>query len=309
MGWCPAVRVVVTGAGGFVGAAVASTLLAGGHDVVGLARDTARLPAGVRPVAGSVLDPEVTGAALHGADAVCHLAARVRVRESRADPLGYWRTNLDGTRTVLAATPPGARVVVVSTCAVHAPADVPIGEDAPLAPAHPYAASKLAADLLARDIALAGGPGVVCLRVFNVAGAAAGRGDDDPTRVVPALLAAVAGRGGRFTVNGDGSAVRDLVHVADLADGVVAALTVAEPGTWRAFTVGSGHPTSVAELVDVVGKTAGRVVPVRHGEAVDEPARLVADPTRARRELGWNPLRSTPDRIVADAWAALGWRA
>jgi UDP-glucose 4-epimerase len=299
-----AVRVVVTGAGGFVGAAVAAALLAGGHDVVGLARDAARLPAGVRPVVGSVLDPEVTSAVLRGADAVCHLAARVRVRESRADPLGYWRTNLDGTRTVLAATPPGARVVVLSTCAVHAPADVPIGEDAPLAPAHPYAASKLAADLLARDVALAGGPGVVCLRVFNVAGAVAGRGDGDRSRVVPALLAAVAGEGGRFTVNGDGSAVRDLVHVADLADGVVSALAVAEPGTWRAFTVGSGQGTSVAELVDVVGRVTGRAVPVHHGEPVDEPSSLVADPTCARRELGWSPTRSTPDRIVADAWAA-----
>ncbi|MCD2198231.1 NAD-dependent epimerase/dehydratase family protein [Actinomycetospora endophytica] len=295
-------RVVVTGAGGFVGSAVSAALQASGHDVVGLARDPARLVAGVRPVVGSVLDAEVVAAALDGADAVCHLAARVRVRESREDPLGYWRTNLDGTRTVLAAAGPDVRVVLVSTCAVHAPADVPIGEDAPLAPSNPYAASKLAADLLARDVALAGGPGVVCLRVFNVAGAAAGRGDDDRSRVVPALLAAVAG--GRFTVNGDGSAVRDLVHVADLADGVVGALGVAEPGTWRAFTVGSGRGTSVAELIDVVGRVTGRSVPVLHGEAVDEPSRLVADPSRARRELGWAPTRSAPERIVADAWAA-----
>jgi UDP-glucose 4-epimerase len=299
------VRVVVTGAGGFVGAAVAGALLAGGHEVVGLARDTSRLPAGILPVAGSVLDADVVGDALRGADAVCHLAARVRVRESRADPLGYWRTNLDGTRTVLAATSPDARMVVMSTCAVHAPTEVPLGEDAPLAPSHPYAASKLAADLLARDVALAGGPGVVCLRAFNVAGAAAGRGDGDTSRVIPALLAAAAGEGGRFTVNGDGSAVRDLVHVADLADGVVAALALADPGTWRVFTVGSGRGTSVAELVDVVGRVTGRTVPVRHGDPVDEPSSLVADPTRARRELGWTSARSTPERIVADAWAAL----
>lgn len=298
-------RVVVTGAGGFVGAAVCGALLAGGHEVVGIARDVSRLRDGVRPVIGSVLDDEVVTAALRGADAVCHLAAQVRVRESRADPLGYWRTNLDGTRTVLAATPPRARVVVASTCAVYAPTDLPIGEDAPLAPAHPYAASKLAADLLARDVALAGGPGVVCLRTFNVAGAAAGRGDGDRSRVVPALLAAAAGQAGPFTVNGDGSAVRDLVHVADLAGGVVAALAVAEPGTWRALTVGSGRGTTVAELVDVVGRVTGRAVPVHHGEPVDEPACLVADPARARRELGWAPARSTPERIVADAWAAL----
>jgi UDP-glucose 4-epimerase len=295
------VRVVVTGAGGFVGTAVSHALLARGDDVVGLARDPARLAPGVRRLTGSVLDPDVVATALRDADAVCHLAARVRVRETLS---GTGAPTLDGTRTVLAAAAPDVRVVTTSTCAVHAPADVPIDEDAPLAPAHPYAASKLAADLLARDVALAGGPGVVCLRAFNVAGAVAGRGDEDRTRVVPALLATAAGERARFTVNGDGSAVRDLVHVADLADGVVAALGLAEPGTWRVLTVGSGRPTSVAELVDVVADVTGRPVPVHHGDPVDEPSRLVADPTRARVELGWSAPRSSPERIVADAWAA-----
>lgn len=298
-------RVVVTGAGGFVGAAVAHVLLARGDEVVGLARDPGRLPDGVRPVTGSVLDPDTVATALRGADAVCHLAARVRVRESRAEPLAYWRTNLDGTRTVLTAAAAGTRVVLMSTCGVYAPSDDPIGEDAPLAPAHPYAASKLAADLLARDVALAGGPGVVCLRAVNVAGALGGRGDGDRTRLVPGLLAAVRGKRDRFTVHGDGSAVRDLVHVADLADGVLAALGVAEPGTWRVYTMGSGRPTSVAALVSVVEAVTGRPVPVRHGEPVDEPARLVADPTRARVELGWTAPRSSAARIVADAWAAI----
>jgi UDP-glucose 4-epimerase len=298
------VRVVVTGAGGFVGAAVAHVLLARGDEVVGLARDARRLPDGVRPVPGSVLDPDVVATALRGADAVCHLAARVRVRESRTDPAGYWRTNLDGTRTVLAAAGPDVPVVLTSTCAVYAPSDDPIGEDAPLGPSHPYAASKLAADLLARDVALAGGPGVVSLRAFNVAGALGGRGDEDRTRLVPGLLAAVGGERERFTVHGDGSAVRDLVHVADFAEGVVAALGVGRPGTWRVFTVGSGRPTSVAELVEVVGAVTGRPVPVHHGDPVEEPPRLVADPTRARAELGWTGSRSTPERIVADAWAA-----
>ncbi|NMO88161.1 NAD-dependent epimerase/dehydratase family protein [Actinomycetospora sp. TBRC 11914] len=299
-------RVVVTGAGGFVGAAVAHVLLARGDEVVGLARDPGRLPTGVRPVTGSVLDPDVVATALRGADAVCHLAARVRVRESWTDPLGFWRTNLDGTRTVLAAAGPDVPVVMTSTCAVYAPADDPVREDAPLAPAHPYAASKLAADLLARDVALAGGAGVVCLRAANVAGAVAGRGDGDRTRLVPGLLATVLGERERFTVHGDGSAVRDLVHVADLAEGVVAALGVAGPGTWRAYTLGSGRPTSVAELVEVVGAVTGRPVPVHHDDPVEEPPRLVADPTRARAELGWTASRSTPERIVADAWAAVG---
>ncbi|MEJ2870755.1 NAD-dependent epimerase/dehydratase family protein [Actinomycetospora sp. OC33-EN08] len=280
-------RVVVTGAGGFVGRRVARIFRTAGHDVLGLSR--------------SAFDGRSLDDVLAGADVVCHLAARVRVRESREDPLGYWQVNLGGTRAVLAACPPTARVVIASTCTVYAPSDAPIGEDAPLDPASPYAASKLAADLLARDVAGSGGPGVVSLRAFNVAGP----GDPDPSRVVPALLARAAGAtSAPFRVNGDGSAVRDYLHVDDIADAFLAAADTAEPGTWRAYTVGSGRGTSVADLIDTVRRVTGRAVPVEHGPAVVEPARLVADPARIRADLGWAATRSDPERIVADAWIA-----
>lgn len=280
-------RVVITGAGGFVGRHVAHAFRTAGHAVSALTRAQCDVTAP---------DPAV----FRDADVVCHLAARVRVRESREDPAGYWRTNLDGTRAVLAACPATARVVLASTAAVHATSDAPVAADAPLDPTSPYAASKLAADLLARDLAGAGGPGVVSLRAFNVAGP----GDTDPSRVLPALLS-----GRPFTVNGDGSAVRDYLHVADLADAFVAAGDAAEPGTWRAYPVGSGRGTSVAELVDVVGRVTGRPVPVRHGPAVVEPARLVADHARITADTGWRPRRSEPERIVTDAWEDLRRRA
>lgn len=279
-------RVVITGAGGFVGRHVARAFLTAGHAVSAPTR-----------AALDVTDPVAVRDAVAGADVVCHLAARVRVRESREDPAGYWRTNLDGTRNVLAACAPTTRVVLTSTAAVHAASDAPIAADAPLDPTSPYAASKLAADLLARDLAAAGGPGVVSLRAFNVAGP----GDRDPSRVVPALLS-----GRPFRVNGDGSAVRDYLHVADLADAILAAVDAAAPGTWRAYAVGSGRGTSVAELVDTAGRVTGRPVPVEHGPAVAEPARLVADPARIVADLGWRPGRSDPERIVTDAWEARG---
>ncbi|GLZ56026.1 NAD-dependent epimerase/dehydratase family protein [Actinomycetospora sp. NBRC 106378] len=278
-------RVVITGAGGFVGRHVAAAFRTAGHDVVALDR-----------AALDVTDPAAVGRALAGADVVGHLAARVRVRESREDPAGYWRTNLDGTRNVLAACSPATRVVLASTASIHTASDAPIAEDAPLGPTSPYAASKLAADLLARDLAAAGGPGVVSLRTFNVAGP----GDRDTSRVLPALLS-----GRPFRVNGDGSAVRDYLHVADLADAVVAAVDAAEPGTWRPYAVGSGRGTSVAELVDTVARVTGERVLVEHGPAVAEPARLVADHSRITAELGWRPRRSDPRRVVADTWSSM----
>jgi UDP-glucose 4-epimerase len=282
------VRVAVTGANGFVGRAVVSALVGAGRDVVAVTRSGA--VAGVDTRNAALDRPDEIAAALADVDAVCHLAAVVRVRDSLADPLGTWRTNLGGTLAVLGALRPGARIVLASTAAVgddHRP------------PSHPYGAAKLAADLAARDATVGGALGAISLRLAN----AAGPGDADRTRLVPAILAAVDGSG-EFTVNGDGSAVRDLVHVADVADAVVAALDVAEPGSYRAIPIGSGQPVSVSAILAAVGRVLGRPVPVRHREAAPEATAVTVDPTRAREVLGWVPRRSGLDRIVREAWEA-----
>ena len=137
-------RVLVTGATGFVGYAVAARLCRDGHEVWGLARSGGRLPDGVGRIVGDVRDDAAVRAAFaQRFDAVCHLAALVRVRDSRADPVGYWRTNVGGTLAVLEALAaqegPPARLVVASTCAVYGEQGaVPITEDAPTQPTHPY---------------------------------------------------------------------------------------------------------------------------------------------------------------------------
>jgi UDP-glucose 4-epimerase len=278
------VRVAVTGANGFVGRAVVSALLGAGRDVVAVSR-AGGVP-GVDNRSAALDRPDEVAAALADVDAVCHLAAVVRVRDSLADPLGTWRTNLGGTLAVLGALRPRARIVLASTAAIsddHRP------------PAHPYGAAKLAADLAARDATVGGALGAISLRVAN----AAGPGDADRTRLLPAILAAADGPG-EFVVNGDGSAVRDLVHVADVADAFVAA----EPGSYRAIPVGSGHPVSVGAILAAAGRVLGRPVPVRHREAAAEPAAVTVDPTRAHEVLGWVPRRSGLDRIVREAWEA-----
>src|SRR5690606_29269558 len=107
-----------------------------------------------------------------------------------------------------------------------------------------------------------------------------------------------------FPLNGDGSAVRELVHVADLADAYVLALDAARPGDHRVYNVGSGTGVSVAEVLAAVRRVTARPVPVERRPAADEPQALVADSRRIRAELGWTPRRSDLDTIVADAWAA-----
>jgi UDP-glucose 4-epimerase len=304
------VRVLVSGAGGFVGYAVAARLAEQGHVVTGLTRSTSSaLPAGVRRHVGDLCEPATLP---HGEfDGVCHLAGLTRVRESRADPLRYWQTNTGGMLALLDWLPTvGAdRLVIASTCAVYGEPDrQPIDESTPERPTNPYGASKLAADRAAADLAAAGRLGAISLRAFNITGAVPGRPDRDPSRLIPRLLATALGRAPEITINGDGHVVRDYLHVTDMAAAFTLALPACEPGRWRPFTVGSGRPTSILDAVQAVERVTGRPVARRHGPAADEPAELRADPTRIRTELSWQPVSSSIETIVGDVWAALDHR-
>ena len=165
----------------------------------------------------------------------------------------------------------------------------------------PYAASKQAAESAIEWQVRAGGLGAVVLRLFNVAAGA----DPDPTRIVPRVLAVAAGESPSVEVNGDGSAVRDFLHVNDAAQAFVAALDAGpRVGAFRRYTVGSGVGTSVRDVVTAAQRVTGRPVPVVHRPPAGEPHALVCDPTRAAEDLGWKPCRSELDTIVGDAWAA-----
>jgi UDP-glucose 4-epimerase len=299
------VRVLVTGAAGFVGYAVAALLVEHGHQVTGLTRSPASaLPADVQRLQGDLRTPETLPTALAEVDGVCHLAGLTKVRESRNNPVTYWRTNVGGILTILGrlADARAGRIVIASTCVVYGEqAEQPISEAATVAPSSPYATSKLAADLAAT-----GTIGAISLRAFNVAGALPRHPDRDTTRLIPQLLAVQQGRASELVVNGDGTAVRDFVHVADMAIAFALALRACEPGTWRAYNVGSGHPSTVHDVITTTETVTGRPVERRHtAAAADEPATLLADSTRIRTELGWRPERSNLPEIITDAWTAL----
>lgn len=200
-------RVLVTGASGFVGYAVAALLTQHGHDVRGLTRSaTSALPDRVERVPGD-LSPETLRAALADIDGVCHLAARTRVRESRTDPLGYWQTNVGGTLALLHAMDATGtrRLVLASTCGVYGDQSTqPITESAATAPTSPYGTSKLAADLAAMDLASTGAIGAASLRAFNIAGALPDHPDPDETRLIPRMIAVQRGTAPELVVNGNG---------------------------------------------------------------------------------------------------------
>lgn len=303
-------RVLVTGASGFLGHAVTAALLEHGHELVAFVRRRDTAPAGaVATCLGDIRDPADVRAATVGVDGVVHLAALTRVRDSFTDPLTYWSTNVGGTVnvvTALAEQGQPSKLVHVSTGAVYGPQQrQPITEDAPTAPQNPYARAKLAADQVAADVAATGALGAVSLRAFNIAGAVGTRADHDLTRLIPKTLAVQAGLEPELVVNGDGSVVRDFVHVIDMAEAVVLALEACTPGDWRAYNVGSGRRTSVADVIAEAERVTGKPVNVRHQPPANEPAMLLADSARIQRELGWQAKNSDLSQILTDAWAAL----
>jgi UDP-glucose 4-epimerase len=310
------VRVLVTGAAGFVGGMVADAAAAAGHQVTALVRTPGarlRFAHPVEVVAADLLDRrQLAGAGVgRGFDAVCHLAALTRVRDSRLDPLRYFTTNVTGTINLLDALEHGTRltgvapvVVFGSTAAVYGePVEQPVPESRLPAPTHPYGASKVAAEQVLAHQAATGRIGAVVLRSFNVAGAAGGHTDRDATRIVPAALAVAAGHTDVFVVNGDGGAIREYVHLADMARAYLVAIDAVGPGRYTVFNVGSGIGVSVREVLAAVERVIGRPVPTVQRPPAPEPAVLVADSRRIRAELGWDSPRSSIEVIVADAWA------
>jgi UDP-glucose 4-epimerase len=303
-------RVLVTGAFGFVGGAVGRRLAADAHEVVALTSrplGSARPPGFAAQVRrADVRDPGAVAAAVRGMDAVCHLAGLGRVRESFERPAEYLAVNASGTTAVLAAAQAAgaSRFVLASSVAVYgAPERQPIREDAPLTPASPYGESKAAAEHAVTEAASQGGLGAACLRIFNAAGADGGVTDPDASRIIPRTLAVSAGKSPFLEVNGDGSAVRDYVHVTDVAEAFVLALSACQPGACAVYNVGA-TPASVADILAVAADVTGRPVDVRRNPSAREPAVLVADCTQIRADLGWIPSRSSLRQIIADSWQA-----
>lgn len=320
-------RVLVTGAFGFIGTAVGRRLALAGHEVLAM---TSRPPdtglPGTRPpgtgptplfpcqvVRADVRDEEAVRDAVTHVDAVCHLAGLGKVRESFERPADYQAVNVAGTQALLDAltnradgTGTTARFVFASSVTVYGvPERQPVAEDAPLNPTSPYGESKVAAEQTVAAAAETGALGAVCLRIFNAAGAVAGVPDTDLSRIIPKALAVAAGAAPHVEVNGDGGAVRDFVHVADVAEAFLRALEGGcHKGTTATYNVGA-TPASVTDILTVAQEVTGRPIPVTRNPPRNEPPILISDHSRIAADLGWTPQRSALREMIADAWDAV----
>ncbi|GGX77384.1 UDP-glucose 4-epimerase GalE [Streptomyces hiroshimensis] len=309
-------KCLVTGGAGYVGSVVAAHLLAAGHAVTVLddlsTGHRAAVPEGAVFIEGRVQD---AGRWLDSSyDAVLHFAAFSQVGQSVADPEPYWRNNVGGTADLLAAMrDAGVRTLVFSSTAATygEPAAVPITEDAPTAPTNPYGATKLAVDHMIGGECAAHGLAAVSLRYFNVAGAYGRYGERHApeTHLIPLVLQVARGEREAIAVYGDdyptpdGTCVRDYIHVADLAEAHLRALSAARDGEHLICNLGNGNGFSVHEVIETVRKVTGHPVPQTTApRRAGDPAVLVASAERARETLGWTPGRPDLAGIVADAW-------
>ncbi|HWC67348.1 MAG TPA: UDP-glucose 4-epimerase GalE [Acidimicrobiales bacterium] len=313
--------VLVTGGAGYIGSHTARRLRALGREVVvldSLERGRAEAVIDAPLVVGDIADRELVTSVVreYGVESAVHFAAYKAVAESMLDPGRYFANNVTGSHRLIDALHGAGvdRIVFSSTCAVYGTAEVvPVSEHAPLHPESVYAETKRMIEDLLRWYSVCHGVRSVSLRYFNAAGASAdgviGEDWSDSQNLVPVAMKAALGLRSPLQVFGDdyptpdGTAVRDYIHVEDLAEAHVKALDHLERGGETiALNVGTGTGTSVRAVLEAIERVSGRPVP--HdivGRRAGDPVALYSDNSLVRTTLGWEPSRGL-DEIIGSAW-------
>ncbi len=316
--------VLVTGGAGYIGSHACKALARAGYRPVVFDNISRGHRDAVRwgpLVEGDLRDRERLATALdeHQVSAVMHFAAYAYVGESVADPATYYRNNLGGTLSLLEAMRATGvdKIVFSSTCATYGtPDSIPIRETAPQLPVNPYGETKLAIERALHWYGQAYGLRSVSLRYFNAAGAdpdgEIGELHEPETHLVPLVLQTALGQRSQIDIYGtdyatpDGTAIRDYIHVQDLAEAHLRALEhLGAGGESAALNLGTGRGHSVREVVRVAEVVSGRRIPWRDtARRPGDPPALVADPSLAAELLGWRARLSDLDTIIR---TALGW--
>lgn len=322
--------VLVTGGAGYIGSHTAVALYESGRQVVlmdDLSNASDRAVDAVRSltgddlmfVEGDVGDGELVATTIgkYGVDEVVHFAAFKSVAESIDKPLAYFENNVGSLLGVLAAMESRAvrRLVFSSSCTVYGePENVPVAEDSPIGAVNPYGWTKVHGEQVLRAVSAVGDLDVMLLRYFNPIGAhpSGAIGEDPngiPTNLVPLLMQVAAGEREKLQVFGgdydtpDGSAVRDYLHVVDLASAHVAALDVLpdQPGA-TAVNLGRSHGYSVLEVIAMAEEVVGKSIPFEIvGRRSGDAERIWADSSMASEVLGWSAVRDLRE-MLTDHW-------
>jgi UDP-glucose-4-epimerase GalE len=313
--------VLVSGGAGYIGSHTVRRLLARGDAVVVL--DSLefgnRDAVGQAPlVVGDIADTELVAKVIeeYTVDSVVHFAAYKAAGESFEDPGRYFQNNVAGTAHLLEAVHRGGvkRFVFSSSCAVYGtPREVPVSENAPIHPESPYGESKVLVERMLQWYDVCHGMRSVSLRYFNAAGAAMdgsiGEEWAHTLNLVPLTMRTLLGKGPPLQVFGtdypteDGTAIRDYIHVDDLADAHLRALDyLNRDGLTTALNLGTGTGSSVRQVIAAAERAAGRPVPAKEApRRAGDPVALWADNRAALDILGWTP-RYDLDDIVGSAW-------
>jgi UDP-glucose 4-epimerase len=316
--------ILVTGGAGYIGSITIECLLAKGERIVVLDDlvhgHRAALPPDISLYEGKTGDRELVARIVreHDVESCIHFAALIEVGESVLDPAKYFENNV-GHGIALIGELIRARVrrfVFSSTAAVYGdPEEIPITEASRKWPKNPYGWSKLLIERLLESYDAAYGMKFVALRYFNAAGATESRGEDHrpESHLIPNVLSAALGQQQAIRVFGnnyptpDGTPIRDYIHVVDLANAHVRALEhIRKGGESDLLNLGTGVGYSVLQVIESAREATGRDIPVKiEPPRAGDPARLIADPARAKRILGWQPVMSDLRSIVQTAW---DWR-
>lgn len=248
---------------------------------------------------------------------IIHLAGSIHLRESFDHPEIHYENNVSGTLSVLRAMVRHKVPFLVfsSSAAIYAAeGNRPLNEESPKAPGSPYGRTKWIAEQMIADFVQAHGIRAVCLRYFNAAGAdrdgTIGEAHFPETHLIPRLIEALQEGGDPFTLYADslptpdGTAIRDFIHVSDLATGHVAALRYLFDGKESgSFNLGTGKGSSVREVIEQVEQLGGAKIPIlkKEGGAPEVPI-LIADPSKAKKTLSWNPVHSSLSNIIKTAY-------
>ncbi len=315
-------RILVTGGAGYIGSHTCKVLAQAGYTPIAYDNLVYGHTAAVRwgPLEqGDIADRERLNQVIaqYQPEALMHFAAYAHVGESVQNPGKYYRNNVAGTLNLLEAVRDHGiqRFIFSSTCATYGvPQIVPIDEHHPQSPINPYGASKLMIETMLRDFETAHGLNYVALRYFNAAGAdldsEIGEDHDPETHLIPLVIQAALGQRSHVDIYGtdyptpDGTAIRDYIHVTDLAEAHRLALEYLESGgSSTALNLGTGQGYSVREVINCVESVGAKPVPVRETpRRAGDPPMLVADAQQAMQTLQWRPRHSELSDIVSSTW-------